>query len=473
MAALLQTLLTDAARRFPDRVAVLADAPLTYAALERAAGAFARRLAAAGVTGGRVGLLLPNLPLFPAVLHGILRRGASAVMLNPLYSSREVAEYLRDSTTRVVVTTAKLASMLPEGVLIVTVDDEWTGDRTEVGTEVPPAPAPEADDEAVVIYTAAMGGWARGARLTHRSLGANLRSTVEAMQVTADDRVLALLPLIHAFGLTVAMNAPLAVGAVVIPVERFHPVRVLDALAATRATVISGVPAMFVAIVAAAERRGVPDHALRLVICGGAPLPPGLAERWESLFGVPLREGYGLTEGSPVCLFSRTDRPNRPGTLGYPFPGVDVTVRSGDGSVLPAGETGEICVEGENVFAGYVREDGRDPRDFHDGAFRTGDAGVMEVDGAVRFAGFLKPMFTRSGFNIYPRELERVICEDPRIARAEVRAIPDALKENEIALVVTPVAGADLDEAAVREICLDCLAQYKQPATITLRSADG
>lgn len=473
MAELLQTLLAEAARRFPDRIAVVADTPLTYAELDRAADAFARRLAAAGVAGGRVGLLLPNLPLFPAALHGTLRRGASAVMLNPLYSSREVAEYLRDSAARVVVTTERLAAMLPQGVQVVVVDDASAEVDDGVGGAMDVASTPAPDDEAVVIYTAAMEGWARGARLTHRSLGANLRSTVEAMQLTPDDRVMALLPFIHAFGLTVTHNAPLSAGAAVIPVERFHPVRLLDALAATRATVISGVPAMFVAMLAAAERRGVPEHALRLVICGGAPPPPGLAERWEALFGVALREGYGLTEGSPVCLFSRTDRPNRPGTLGYPFPGVDVTVRSGDASVLPNGETGEICVEGENVFAGYVGEDGRNPNDFHGGAFRTGDAGVVEPDGAVRFAGFLKPMFTRSGFNIYPRELERVICEDDRIARVEVSPIPDAVKENEIALTVTPVAGADLDEDAVREICLDCLAQYKQPATITLLPADG
>lgn len=109
----------------------------------------------------------------------------------------------------------------------------------------------------------------RGARLTHRSLGANLRATVEAMQVGTDDRVMVLLPLIRAFGLTVAMNAPLAAGATIIPVERFHPAQVLDALAGTRATVLSGVPAMVVAMIAAAERWGVPDHALRLVICGG------------------------------------------------------------------------------------------------------------------------------------------------------------------------------------------------------------
>lgn len=186
-----------------------------------------------------------------------------------------------------------------------------------------------------------------------------------------------------------------------------------------------------------------------------------------------MREGYGLTEGSPVCLFSRTDRPNRPGTLGYPFPGVDVTVRSGDGSVLRRGETGEICVEGENVFAGYVGEEGRNPRDFPGGAFRTGDAGVMEADGAVRFAGFLKPMFTRSGFNIYPRELERVIYEDARIACAEVSPVPDPVKENEIVLAVTPAPGIELDEDAVREICLERPAQYKQPGRITVRPADG
>jgi long-chain acyl-CoA synthetase len=325
--------------------------------------------------------------------------------------------------------------------------------------------------EAVVIYTSAMNGWARGARLTHRNLAANLLSTNEAMQVGPGDRVIALLPLIHAFGLTVTLNAPLSQGASVIPVDRFHPVRLLDLLESSAATVLCGVPAMFTALVAAAERRGSPAHSLRLALCGGAPLPEEVSARWEPLFGLPLREGYGITEASPVCLFNRTDRPNRPGTMGVAFPGVDVTLRDPRGEVVPQGETGELCVAGPNVFPGYAGDAGRDPAVFHGEAFRTGDLAVADQDGSVRFRGCLKEMFTRSGFNIYPRELERVVQQDPRIFRAVVTAIPDPAKENEIALSVVPAPGAELDEEAVRQVCRDGLAAYKQPGRISIDPA--
>ncbi len=474
----LHSRLHESVLRHPDAIAVTAPGchPVSYAELERRVAAFAAALEARGARGGRVGLLLPNVTAFPVALFAVLRAGASAVLLNPLYSRREIAEYLADSGARLTVTMEALEHLLPLGArkLVLEpsdgcVDPELEDDDLPAAT---PAQAEEgewsADDEAVVIYTSATGGWAKGARLTHRSLGANLDSTVEAMLLAPEDRVLALLPFVHAFGLTVTLTAPLVAGATVVPFERFQPVRALDALEETGATVVCGVPAMYLALVAAAERRGVPRHRLRVAICGGAPLSPEVARRWEDTFGLPLREGYGLTEASPVCLFNRVDHPNRPGTLGHPFPGVEVTLRDSRGRVVPQGETGEICVLGANVFAGYVGEEGRPSERCWDGALRTGDLGCVEADGAVRFRGFLKRMFTRGGYNIYPREIERVLEEDPRVAEASVRPVPDAARENEIALTVVPTPGAELDEAAVREICRECLAAYKQPGQITV-----
>jgi len=475
MSASLYDRFADAARRFPDHLAVAAAdcPPITYAELDQRINSFAAELHALGVTGERVGILLPNVAAFPVAFYGVLRAGASALLLNPQYSRREIAEYTADAGARTVVTMEALEHLLPPGatpLLLEPAEGCMTEPSTGLAADVPlPRPAP--DDEAAVIYTSATHGWARGARLTHRGLGANLTSTIEAMALTPDDRVFALLPLIHAFGLTVTMTAPLSAGATMVPVERFHPVRTLDQLEESRATVISGVPAAYLALVSAAERRGVPKHALRAAICGGAPLQAEVSRRWEETFGIPLREGYGLTEASPVCLFNRVDRPNQPGSLGHPFPGVEVTIRDPRGEHCPVGSTGEICVEGANVFAGYVGEEGRDPEQFWGDALRTGDLGVCGPDGTIRFRGCLKRMFTRSGFNIYPREIERVIQEDPRVADASVTAVPDGAKENEIALTVVPAPGAELDEEDVRRLCRDGLAAYKQPGRITIEPA--
>jgi long-chain acyl-CoA synthetase len=228
----------------------------------------------------------------------------------------------------------------------------------------------------------------------------------------------------------------------------------------------------------AIERRGVDLHgsALRVCICGGAVLTRDLQDRWADVTDVELRQGYGLTEAAPVCLFNRVDRPNARGTLGFPFPGVDVAIMppanytgaraardAGDATPLPDGTPGEICVRGENLSSGYLGNSA-------DGLPRrgdwlcTGDEGRRNADGTVTFLGLLKPMFTRNGFNIYPRELERAVGELPGVESAEVDPLPDPAKEHAIRLRVTGIA----TEAEVREWCERRLSAYKQPNVVEI-----
>ncbi len=464
--------------RFPDRPALRAGSEhQTYGELERGIAIAAARLAELQVRGERVGLLLPNLPSFPVVFYGLLRAGASVLLLNPRNSPREIREAVLDSGTRTVLTSAPLATLLPMGIRVIAIEELSTlpGGRASTvakpaDPELPTDPVEQEDAEAVVVYTSATAGWARGARLSHGNLVANARATVEAMQLGPEDRVIAALPLIHLFGLTVTLTAPLLAGATVLLLERFRPGTLLELLEREQATVICGVPALYVALLAAAARRGLPAHALRLAICGGAPVPSGLTREWEAAFGMPLREGYGLTEAGLVCLFDRVDQPPHPGTLGSPLPGVEASIRDEAGHELPAGEVGEICVRGPNVFLGYVGEKRRHPRDFHGDWLRTGDLGSVEPGGVIRFRGYLKSMFTRNGFNIYPREIERALEEDPRIGGAGVFARPDPARENEIILYVQPAAGEPLSEEQVREICVERLAAYKQPGEIRLET---
>jgi long-chain acyl-CoA synthetase len=198
-----------------------------------------------------------------------------------------------------------------------------------------------------------------------------------------------------------------------------------------------------------------------------------LQDRWHELTGIELRQGYGLTEAGPVCLFNRVDLPNRRGTLGVPFPGVRVTIRDADGGAeLPHGAEGEICVAGPNVFSGYLRTARSATPDEPWSAglgrtgewLRTGDLGVGNGDGTVSFRGVTKPMFTRNGFNIYPRELERVIGAMPGIRRVTVSASPDAMRENEI---VVQVDGA-VTAGDVQAWCSSRLSVYKRPSRITV-----
>ena len=236
------------------------------------------------------------------------------------------------------------------------------------------------------------------------------------------------------------------------------------------------VPSVFATIMALAERRGPRLHAsgLRLCICGGAPLAVELQDRWFELTGVELRQGYGLTEAGPVCLFNRIDLPNRRGTLGVPFPGVHVSVRAERSAREAAvGETGEICISGPNVFASYVNAGARQATlekpwtaGLHrDGAWlRTGDLAVRNADGTASFRGVIKPMFTRNGFNIYPREIERVVGEMQGVRSVIARPVPDPIRENDIAIDVR----GDVDAANVKRWCDERLSVYKRPTSIVI-----
>jgi long-chain acyl-CoA synthetase len=303
---------------------------------------------------------------------------------------------------------------------------------------------------------------------------ANARSTTAATGLSSDDRLLALLPFSHLFGLTVTASAPLMVGGSVITMEHFTPAKAIETIERNGITVVVGVPAVFRALLAVMAHRESTDlSTLRICVCGGSPLPLSVQERWFDVTGVELRQGYGLTEAGPVCLFNRVDAPNARGTLGVPFPGVEVELRAPiiyddagnprviDRSDPPHADALEICVRGDNVFRGYV-SGGAHGLPIRDGWLYTGDLGIRAAGGQIVFAGVTKPMFTRNGFNIYPREIERVVREMPGVQTAIVHAGVDSEREDDIELEVT----GRVTEDAVRSWCAEQLAAYKHPATI-------
>ncbi len=480
-------------------LAIAAGGGRISAAGESGADYEAQQLIAAGLTllqrsaplvralsGRRSAILLPTSPAYLTALAASDGRGA--VLINPLAAPAEIAFQCRDANVGAIYTSTAFASRLPSGLpavffdaapnrATVVIDDGSTvvdlgshhglmleGERDVEGR----------DEEVAVVYTSAMRGTALGAVLTHRNLLANARSTIDALGITSDEHVLAILPFAHLFGLTVTASAPLMVGGRVTTMERFTPVKALE-LMAGGVTLVAGVPAVYHALLTTITRKGIDLRStpIRLCICGGAPLPVELQDRWADVTGHELRQGYGLTEGGPVCLVNRADRPNRRGTMGVALPGVDVRIfppaHYDNGAVeepevdsLPDGVDGEICVRGENVFRGYLHDRAGLPRR---GAWLcTGDRGVREADGSVRFLGLLKPMFTRNGFNVYPREIERVVGAMPRVTRVVVENRPDAVKENEVVLRIHGMVSED----AVKRWCEERLSAYKQPSVIEI-----
>ncbi|MBX3132452.1 MAG: AMP-binding protein [Gemmatimonadaceae bacterium] len=483
------------------------------------------------LAGKRSGILLPSSPQFLTALAASDGRGA--VLINPLAAPAEIAYQLQDAAVGAVFTVAALARRLPDHIPVVLLDEAPAqalftisgGDEQRIdlgshfGLELEgDADAPGRDEECAIVYTSAMQGTPLGAILTHRNLIANARATVQAAANEPSDHVLALLPFSHLFGLTVSLVAPLMAGARVTTMPRFNPIAAVDLIEREAITEVVGVPAIFAALLAAVARRGgkLNAPALRLCICGGAPLAPELQEQWEAATGVALRQGYGLTEASPVALFNRVGSDNVLGSLGLPFPGVRVSVRDPETSAeVPQGSVGEICVAGETVFRGYIGEvpapgatrfgatgasgpavptatdsrshhsdptanvgrnqhSGPTPRDqsrglrTRDGWLHSGDLGVLREDDRVEFRGVCKEMFTRNGFNIYPQEIARVIKAMPGVRDAWAYPIYEPSRENDIGVELSVDAGSKVTVADVKAWCEARLSQYKQPSRVTL-----
>lgn len=450
----------------------------------------AQQLVAAGLTllqrsaplvralsGRRSAILLSTSPAFLTALAACEGRGA--VLINPLAAPAEIAFQIRDADVGAVFTDTTFASRVPEGVALVLLDNAprsarvvTSGATTEVdlgshhGLDLTgDTLTPGRDEEAAIVYTSAMAGTPLGAILTHRNLLHNARATVEASANVPADHILALLPLAHLFGLTVTFSAPLLAGGRVTTVSRFNPMRALDTMEQGGITEVVGVPAVFHALMVGIARRGAwRGETLRLCICGGAVLSRELQDRWFDATGVELRQGYGLTEAGPVCLFNRVDLPNRRGTLGVPFPGMDVDIQSlGDGASMPQGSEGEIAVRGESVSPGYVRNDRRGLARRGDWLL-TGDLGIANPDGTVTFRGLRKAMFTRNGFNIYPAEIEGVVAALSGVRRVRAEALPVEARENDIALRIVGQVTAD----DVKAWCESRLSAYKLPSEITI-----
>lgn len=455
------------------------------------------------LAGRRAAILLPTSPQFLVALAASDGRGA--VLVNPLAAPAEIAYQMADANVGAVFTIASLAGRLPAGIVHVLLDEAPTSavvvhsdgavqQRVDLGSHFGldmegDADTPGRDEECAVVYTSAMAGQPLGAILTHRNLLANARQTVEAAASVKDDHVLAVLPFAHLFGLTVSCMAPLLAGARVTTMARFNPATAIDAIERLGITEIVGVPSIFAGMLAALERRTesidaggtsaravrLDAPALRLCICGGAPLAVELQERWFEATGVELRQGYGLTESSPVALFNNLAQPNHRGTLGVPFPGVEVSIRDGSsGRPVAAGAVGEICVRGDTVFRGYVTG-GEHGLPVTDGWLHTGDRGAQDAEGRVVFHGVDKVMFTRNGFNIYPREIERAIGAMPGVRTVTVSATPDDAREHGIhARVEMESRGTGYESPAppdptpddVTAWCKQHLSAYKIPTTI-------
>jgi long-chain acyl-CoA synthetase len=455
--------------RLPDRPALFhRGAWISYRGLGRRIDAWAAALQTAGATRGRcVTIWLPNSPAFVVAFAATLRLGAVAAPLGVLLTPREVRHRLEIADAAVLVTTPALASSLGDVKTRVLAVDPAGLDILERST-APAAAACRDDDVAVLIFTSGTTGDAKAAELTHGGLAWNARALADTFALTADDVQLAVAPLSHVLGMTGVMNASLLTGAAIALMERFDAAAAFSLLASAGITGVVGAPPMFAALLREALKAKAPPR-LRFALAGGAPLPNELARSMEETFQCAMREGYGMSEvgggisGAPL-LSARKPQSVGPALRGSEIRIVDVVIRT----PLAAGERGEVQVRSPSVMRGY-RSDEEATRAVvdADGWLSTGDIGYVDSDGDLFLVDRKKDLIIRSGYNVYPGEVEEVLFSCPGVLEAAVVGVPDEEHGEEVVALIVPTPEG-VDAETVKAFARERLAAYKYPRRVVI-----
>ena len=471
--------LADTTRAHAGRVAVrVDDAAMTYRELDEASARVAGLLHERGLKpGDRVGIMMPNVAEVPVVYYGILRAGGVVVPMNPLLKAREVAYYLGDSGARLMFGWHAFADQArggaeQAGAELIVVDGDGFPDLLASADPDDQVVDRGDEDTAVILYTSGTTGHPKGAELTHGNLISNTEvACADIVRIRPDDVIFGGLPLFHVFGQTVALNVAVAAGACLTLLPRFSAEHALRIIADHRVTVFEGVPTMYVALLHEPGRTDYDTSALRMCVSGGAALPVQVLRGFEEAFGIPLLEGYGLSETSPVASFNHPDREHKPGSIGTPIRDVQMRVVDREDNEVPQGEVGEIVIRGPNVMKGYWGRPEATADAIRDGWFHTGDLARVDEDGYFYIVDRKKDLIIRGGYNVYPREIEEVLYEHPAVAEAAVIGLPHPALGEEVGAAVVLKPGAAISAKELREYVKGQVAAYKYPRHVWMVDA--
>ena len=435
-------LLAEGAARQPERTALLFEGErISYRELDRRAAVAAAALGGQGVEAGeRVAVKLPNAPDYLAAYFGALRLGAIVVPLNVLLAQPEVEARLAAAAPRAFVD----APLRREGKAHVEIAERDEG------------------HPAALLFTSGTTGRPKGAVLTHAGIRAAARFGADALGFTPDDVLLGVAPFPHVLGQQVFVSA-LLVGAGVSVLQRFEPGPALEAMRSTGATVMFGVPTMCIALCeAAGSAKGLPP--LRIAHVGGSAVPLDVARRFEETFGAPIHEGYGLTEMSGLATTFALDRRRKAGSVGRPAGATEMRIANADERGV-----GEVQFRGPSVVHGYWNDPEATAAAIDgDGWLSTGDLGYLDEDGDLYLVDRKKEMIIRGGYNVYPREVEEVLYEHPAVLEAAVVGVPHESLGEDVAAIVVPRPGSDLDPDELKAWTKERVAAYKYPRHIVL-----
>ena len=442
----------------------------TFGQAHALAGGLAKRLKGEfGLQpGDRVGLWLKNCPEFAFSLFGILLAEGVVVSINNFLTPDEVGYILEDSGAKVLISeasmtegTAALQSQL-EGLAVIEVEELGQADDSQA-PGLPPA-GQAGEDLALIIYTSGTTGKPKGAMLSNNNLLRNVQGVMEELELTPEDRMACLLPMFHSFSMTVCVLLPMTQGLSVVAVKSLHPPKnIIAELLLHQASILPAIPQLYRML---ANVQMPPGMALRICVSGAAPLPLEVLKAFNENVGIPLLEGYGLSETSPVATFNPLHGEKKAGSVGLPIRGVAFQIWNDAGEVLPAGEQGEICIKGHNIMIGYWNNPEATAAAIKGEWFLSGDIGYLDEDGYLYITDRKKDMLLVNGINVYPRELEEVIYQFDGVKETAVIGINDPRKGDLVVACVAPIEGAKIEDAALLSFLKDKLAAYKMPRRV-------
>lgn len=508
-------LLRNAAHHYPQQTAtVYLNARMTYAQLKQQTDKLAASLHDLGVRqGDRVAIMLPNCPQTIIAYYATLSLGAVTVLTNPLYVERELEYQWGNSGVKVVIGLSlfwprieALQQKLGIKHVIISGAQDYLpfikrvlapfelrrqGKWVEVAytatvhsftklinrqKKSPPPVELNPADLACLQYTGGTTGLPKGAMLSHRNLMASLaqiRTFLLFEHGQAEDKALAFMPFFHVYGMNGLMNLGVYLAATLVLIPQPEIKTIVDAIVAERPTFFTGIPAVYAALNNYRSIDGVDLTSLKAIFSGAAPLPVEVMEKFEARTGARIAEAYGMTEASSVTHVNPLKGQRKFGSIGLPIIGTEAKVVDSEDHTkeLAVGEPGELLVKGPQVMAGYWNDPAETAHTLHEGWLSTGDIAYMDEEGYFYIVDRKKDMILSAGYNVYPREVEEVLYQHPKVLEAAVVGLPDGLRGEKITAYLVLKPGETAQAAEIRSFCRERLAPYKQPRTVIFKES--
>ena len=468
----LSALLSERAKKTPDKICIrYENRRLSYSETDRLVSRVAGGFKALGLKSKvRAAILMENCPEYIISYFAILRAGGVAVPVNTFLTPHEITYILEDSGCGMLIYSSGFISHIES------IKKSMPDLKTVVFDEIPQqetGPYKGTDNEtAVLLYTSGTTGFPKGAMLTHGNLISNAEACAKAMRVSFADRILLFLPLFHSFSFTVCVILPIYAGAAIFLLASVKPFsKVIRSVFRDRITLFVAIPAVYNIL----SRKRAPFFLryilgflinIRACISGAAALPESTLKAFEKRFNVPLIEGYGLTEASPVVAVNPLKGARKPGSVGLPLPGVEVAVVGEDGGRMSRGEIGELAVKGPNVMKGYFNRQEESEEVLRDGWLYTGDMARIDEDGYIYIVDRKKDIIIVGGINVYPKEVEDYVMNHLSVEECAMVGIPDGRGSEVSILFIKRKDDAVVDEREMMNYMKGRIAKFKTPRKI-------